>query len=95
MKLVFIIGDAAAFGDRLEGVGTVVVDPPRAGLSKALVRQLIELAPEKIVYVSCNPETLARDVAALGEGYSLARVRCVDMFPRTEHVETVVLMTRY
>ena len=90
----FFTGDAAAFGDRLEGIGTAVVDPPRAGLSKALVRQLLELAPGKIVYVSCNPETLARDVAALGEGYSLARVRCVDMFPRTEHVETVVLMTR-
>ena len=90
----FYAGDAAAFGDRLEGVSTVIVDPPRAGLSKALVRQLLALAPEKIVYVSCNPETLARDAAALCEGYSLERVRCVDMFPRTEHVETVVLMTR-
>ena len=90
----FFAGDAAAFADRLEGVGAVVVDPPRAGLSKALVRQLTELLPERIVYVSCNPETLARDVAALGDAYAISRLRCVDMFPRTGNVESACLLNR-
>ena len=90
----FYAGDAAAFGERLEDVNTVVVDPPRSGLSKALVRQLVALEPHKIVYVSCNPETLARDVASLGSGYELSAIRCVDMFPRTGNCETVCLLTR-
>ena len=90
----FYEGDAAAFGDRLDGVDTVVVDPPRAGLSKSLVRQLLALAPERIVYISCNPETLARDAAALSEEYALGQVLCVDMFPRTANVETVVSLKK-
>ena len=90
----FYAGDAAAFADRLEGVGVIVVDPPRSGLSKALVRQILELEPERVVYVSCNPETLARDVAALGERYALERLRCVDLFPRTGNVETVVMLSQ-
>jgi 23S rRNA (uracil1939-C5)-methyltransferase len=74
----------------------VVVDPPRAGLSGRAVRQLGKLGPERIVYVSCNPTTLAGNVKELtGEwGYRLERVRPVDMFPHTPHVEAVALLTR-
>lgn len=90
----FFAGDAAAFPKELEGVDGVVVDPPRAGLSRKARELLMRYAPERIVYVSCNPETLARDCAALRDRYTVADVRCVDMFPRTGHVETVVLLSR-
>ena len=73
----------------------VVVDPPRAGLSKKVVRRLIECEAPRIVYVSCNPTTLAPNAAQLGEsGYRLRRVRPVDMFPQTPHVECVALLER-
>jgi 23S rRNA (uracil1939-C5)-methyltransferase len=73
----------------------VVVDPPRAGLSQKIVRRVIECEAEKIVYVSCNPTTLAPNAAQLGEaGYKLARVRPVDMFPQTPHIECVALFER-
>ena len=73
----------------------VVVDPPRAGLSKKVVRRLIECEAKRIVYVSCNPTTLAPNAAQLAEaGYALKRVRPVDMFPQTPHVECVALLER-
>jgi 23S rRNA (uracil1939-C5)-methyltransferase len=73
----------------------VVVDPPRAGLSKKVVRRVIECEAKRIVYVSCNPTTLAPNAAQLAEaGYVLRRVRPVDMFPQTPHVECVALLER-
>jgi 23S rRNA (uracil1939-C5)-methyltransferase len=73
----------------------VVVDPPRAGLSQKIVRRVIECEAEKIVYVSCNPTTLAPNAAQLVEaGYKLTRVRPVDMFPQTPHIECVALFER-
>jgi 23S rRNA (uracil1939-C5)-methyltransferase len=70
----------------------VVIDPPRAGLSQKIVRRVIECKAKKIVYVSCNPTTLAPNAAQLGEaGYRLRRVRPVDMFPQTPHIECVAL----
>jgi 23S rRNA (uracil1939-C5)-methyltransferase len=73
----------------------VVVDPPRAGLSQKIVRRVIECEAKKIVYVSCNPTTLAPNAAQLAEaGYRLARVRPVDMFPQTPHIECVALFER-
>jgi 23S rRNA (uracil1939-C5)-methyltransferase len=73
----------------------VVVDPPRAGLSKKVVRRLIECGAPRIVYVSCNPTTLAPNAAQLGDaGYRLRRVRPVDMFPQTPHIECVALLER-
>ncbi|MTD45284.1 23S rRNA (uracil(1939)-C(5))-methyltransferase RlmD [Conexibacter sp. W3-3-2] len=71
----------------------VVVDPPRAGLSQKVVRRIVETAPKRIVYVSCNPTTLAPNAAQLVEaGYVLRRVRPVDMFPQTPHIECVALL---
>jgi 23S rRNA (uracil1939-C5)-methyltransferase len=73
----------------------LVVDPPRAGLSQKIVRRVIEAGPKRIVYVSCNPTTLAPNAAQLAEaGYVLKRVRPVDMFPQTPHVECVALLDR-
>ena len=73
----------------------VVVDPPRAGLSQKIVRRVIECEAKKIVYVSCNPTTLAPNAAQLVEaGYRLTRVRPVDMFPQTPHIECVALFER-
>ncbi len=73
----------------------VVVDPPRAGLSKKVVRRVIECEAPRIVYVSCNPTTLAPNAAQLVEaGYRLRRVRPVDMFPQTPHIECVALLER-
>jgi 23S rRNA (uracil1939-C5)-methyltransferase len=73
----------------------LVVDPPRAGLSQKVVRRIIEASPSRIVYVSCNPTTLAPNAAQLVEaGYVLKRVRPVDMFPQTPHIECVALLER-
>jgi 23S rRNA (uracil1939-C5)-methyltransferase len=73
----------------------VVIDPPRAGLSQKIVRRLIECEAKKIVYVSCNPTTLAPNAAQLVEaGYILRRVKPVDMFPQTPHIECVALLEK-
>jgi len=73
----------------------VVIDPPRAGLSQKMVRRVIECEAKKIVYVSCNPTTLAPNAAQLVEaGYKLMRVRPVDMFPQTPHIECVALLEK-
>lgn len=68
----------------------VITDPPRAGMDEPVVRTLMEAAPKRIVYVSCNPATQARDLAILSEKYHISYVQPVDMFPHTHHVENVV-----
>ena len=73
----------------------LLVDPPRAGLGKAVVRRLMELQPGQVVLVSCDPATLARDLAVfLAAGYRMERMTMVDLFPQTYHLETVVLLQR-
>lgn len=72
----------------------VITDPPRAGMHEDVVKVLLEAAPKRIVYVSCNPATQARDVNLLAADYTVRRVQPVDMFPQTQHVENVVLMER-
>ncbi len=79
--------------DRTGRPDVAVLDPPRAGLSQKVVRRIAEAAPKRIVYVSCNPTTLAPNAAQLVEaGYALTRVRPVDMFPQTPHIECVALL---
>ena len=76
-------------------VDVVFMDPPRAGSDRKFLSSVITLQPKKIVYISCNPETLARDLSTLVHGgYKVKKISPVDMFPHTNHVETVVLMTR-
>ena len=72
----------------------IITDPPRAGMHPDVVRVILNAAPRRIVYVSCNPATQARDLALLDEGYRVTAVQPVDMFPHTSHVENVVLLTR-
>jgi 23S rRNA (uracil1939-C5)-methyltransferase len=93
----FFAGDIRlSMRELVERVGrpdVAVIDPPRAGLSQKVVRRIVEAAPKRIVYVSCNPTTLAPNAAQLVEaGYELIKVRPVDMFPQTPHIEAVALL---
>jgi 23S rRNA (uracil1939-C5)-methyltransferase len=72
----------------------IITDPPRAGMHQKVIEQILILEPERIVYVSCNPATQARDIGLLSGKYSLAEVQPVDMFPHTTHVENVALLLR-
>jgi 23S rRNA (uracil1939-C5)-methyltransferase len=72
----------------------IITDPPRDGMHKDVIDQILKIAPQKIVYVSCNSATQARDLALMDEKYKVTRVRPVDMFPQTHHVENVVLLER-
>ena len=87
--------EAGLRGDRSRArADVIVVDPPRKGCDEALLDTIVKMQPEKVVYVSCDPATLARDLKVLcGKGYELERVRAVDMFPMTVHVETVVMLS--
>ena len=67
----------------------MIIDPPRAGMHKDVVRRIIDMAPERIVYVSCNPSTMARDLDMLKDNYVVLEVQPVDMFPHTYHIESV------
>ena len=76
-------------------VDVVFMDPPRAGSDEAFLSSVVTLAPKRVVYVSCNPETLARDLLYLTKhGYRAQECQPVDMFPWTKHVESVVLMAK-
>ncbi len=72
----------------------IITDPPRAGMHEKLTAKLLEVAAPRIVYVSCNPATQARDVALLSEKYTVEKVQAVDMFPHTHHIENVALLQR-
>ncbi len=95
----FVASDAGYFMNNLakdgEHIDVVVTDPPRAGCSPKFLKSLLTLAPERVVYISCNPETLARDLHTLrAGGYKVKKIQPVDMFPYTAHVETVVLLVK-
>ncbi len=72
----------------------IITDPPRDGMHKDVVAQILKIAPQRVVYVSCNSATQARDLALMDEKYKVTRVRPVDMFPQTHHVENVVLLEK-
>lgn len=78
----------------LPQVDVVIVDPPRAGLHQSVVNALLKMEPERIVYVSCNPATQARDMKVLKNAYEVKRAGLCDLFPNTYHAETIVLMSR-
>ncbi|NLW17729.1 MAG: 23S rRNA (uracil(1939)-C(5))-methyltransferase RlmD [Firmicutes bacterium] len=95
----FIVGEAEKIMPRLYKEGlrphVIVVDPPRAGCAEPLLEAIVNMQPQRVVYVSCNPTTLARDLAYLSQqGFRVQEVQPVDMFPHTGHVETVVLMSK-
>ena len=80
--------------DFIESGANLIVDPPRTGMDKKVCAKILEAEPEKIIYLSCNPTTQARDAAILSEKYDIIYSRGYNFFPRTPHVETVVLMSR-
>ena len=77
----------------LDGKDIVIIDPPRAGLHADVVEKLLQTKPEKIIYLSCNPVTQARDIALLTQSYTLTETRGYNFFPRTPHIETACLLT--
>ncbi|HHU59915.1 TPA: 23S rRNA (uracil(1939)-C(5))-methyltransferase RlmD [bacterium] len=94
----FILDDAAKFMLELsksgEKIDVVFTDPPRKGCDQVFLDSLLELRPKKIIYISCNPSTLARDLLTLKKDYQINKVLPVDMFPQTHHIETIVSLTR-
>jgi len=95
----FYVGDMAKiFTDDFISIhgqpDVVITDPPRDGMHKNVVEQLLKIAPQKIVYISCNSATQARDLAILDNAYKIIKTQAVDMFPQTHHVENVVLLEK-
>jgi len=91
----FMAGDIRHTLARIEMRPEVmIIDPPRAGMHQDVVAQVLAMAPERIVYVSCNPATLARDIALLKEAYQVIEVQPVDMFPHTFHIESVAKLVK-
>ena len=86
--------EAAAEDDEKPDV--VFMDPPRAGSDKKFLSSLIKMSPKTVVYISCNPETMARDLYYLTQNstYKVKKIQPVDMFPHTSHIETVVLISK-
>ena len=85
----------ASLASKKEKIDVVITDPPRAGCSIKFLKNLVKLAPKRVVYISCNPETLANDLNFLTKsGYRATKIQPVDMFPHTNHVESVVCLTR-
>ncbi|HEY5688587.1 MAG TPA: 23S rRNA (uracil(1939)-C(5))-methyltransferase RlmD [Yeosuana sp.] len=95
----FFVGDMkhvfnASFIGKHGKPDVIITDPPRDGMHKDVVQQILNIAPEKVVYVSCNSATQARDLALMDEQYKVTKVQAVDMFPQTFHVENVVLLEK-
>ncbi|WP_286815080.1 23S rRNA (uracil(1939)-C(5))-methyltransferase RlmD, partial [Maribacter sp. UBA849] len=95
----FFVGDMKnVFNEQFiaqNGVPDVIItDPPRDGMHKDVVQQILNIAPKKVVYVSCNSATQARDLELMKEMYTITKVQPVDMFPQTHHVENVVLLEK-
>jgi 23S rRNA (uracil1939-C5)-methyltransferase len=82
------------FVERHGKADVVITDPPRNGMHTDVIKQLLKLGPEKIVYISCNSATQARDLELMKNDYSVLKSQAVDMFPQTHHVENVVLLQR-
>ena len=89
----FYLGDVSKVIKRLDYTpDTIILDPPRSGLSKDLIEFLLSLKVKNIIYVSCNPLTLARDINLLDSNYSLKTIKLVDEFPNTYHLESITLL---
>lgn len=90
----FICNDVSNIIDKFSNIDTVIVDPPRSGLDNKTIKYLKKIGSKNIIYVSCDPLTLARDIKNLSDEYVVKEVTPFDMFPNTYHIETVVLITK-
>jgi 23S rRNA (uracil1939-C5)-methyltransferase len=93
----FLVGDMQYMlnGDTFRHHGmpqVIITDPPRAGMHPDVVKDILKTAPERIIYISCNPSTQARDAAILSEKYTVKKIQPVDMFPHTSHIENIALL---
>ncbi len=91
----FIAGDVLKKIDELEDKPDIIVlDPPREGIHPKAIQKIIDYKPETFIYISCKPTSLAKDLPVfIDNGYKVEKVQCVDMFPMTPHVESIILMT--
>ena len=93
----FMVGDVEVAFDELINKRNIIptaiiVDPPRKGLDEKTIQNILKIKPEKLVYISCNPATMVRDLAKMEEVYNIKKVQPVDMFPFTKHVECVAVI---
>jgi 23S rRNA (uracil1939-C5)-methyltransferase len=98
-NVIFSAGDIKSVlsMDFISGHGSpdvIITDPPRAGMHEDVVKSIVDASPQRIVYISCNPATQARDIQLMSDQYAVSRVQPVDMFPHTSHVENVVLLVK-
>lgn len=90
----FILGDIMDCLEHVKKPDVMIIDPPRTGMHKNVVKQIFDMAPAKIIYVSCNPATMARDLGMIKDNYNVLEVQPVDMFPHTYHIESVARLER-
>ena len=90
----FILGDIKDCLEQIKKPDVMIIDPPRVGMHKDVVKQILDMAPSKIIYVSCNPATMARDLGIIKDNYKILEVQPVDMFPHTYHIESVARLER-
>jgi 23S rRNA (uracil1939-C5)-methyltransferase len=95
----FFVGDMAKvftddFVEKNGKPNVIIIDPPRSGMHPKVVEQILKIAPQRIVYVSCNPATQARDISLMADSYDITELQPVDMFPHTHHVENAVVLVR-
>lgn len=76
----------------MERIDTIIIDPPRSGLSKSSLKQILDIRPREIIYISCDPLTLARDLKIIKDNYEIKDLKAFDMFPRTNHIESVCIL---
>ena len=94
-NVTFLLGDASKLPNLNINFNKLIVDPPRSGLSKELIETILDVKPQNIIYVSCDPATLVRDYKLLEEAYAIKKSYVLDMFSYTYHVETILILERY
>lgn len=93
-NMKFLLGKVENYIDTFNNIDSIIVDPPRAGLDKYTIDTILEIKPETIVYISCDPVTLVRDLKLLSQDYNILEIHPIDMFPNTYHVETLCILER-
>ena len=93
-NIKFICGDASIFTNYIDNIDTIIVDPPRNGLNKNTIKNILDYKANKLIYVSCDPFTLMRDLKELISIYNIKKYYLLDMFPHTHHVESIVILER-
>ena len=93
-NISFYLGKVEDKIDMFSDIDSIVVDPPRSGLDKHYIETILKLNPESIIYISCDPATLARDLNILNNNYIIKEIQPVDMFPNTYHCESITVLER-